>query len=398
MTFHRHVFNRLVLTTCLVSAPLAMASAQDVNVVAERFKQVMATQNVEVSWTSVTSGPSSMVLEGVKIGPVGAGKPAEVGKLTFEGISEEDGTYDVETIKTDPFSKTEDGTTVDIASVSMTGVRLAAEGTPDAASVVFYDGIEVPSMTVKQGDKTAFTMENLTFDITPPEEGKAAEFTGGAEKFTADLTLASDPQSKAVIDAMGYQTINGDFQVSGTWNPADGQMEMSQYDITVENAGTFGMTTTIGGYTTDFIKALRDLQKQMAAAPAGADNSAQGMAILGLMQQLTFKSASLRWDDDSLTGKVLEFVAKQQNMKVDDIKNQAKAIVPFLTTQLNNPELSTQITAAVSAYLDDPKSIEIAAAPASPVPFAQIAAGAQNPLELPKLLGVTIKANEEAAQ
>lgn len=83
---------------------------------------------------------------------------------------------------------------------------------------------------------------------------------------------------------------------------------------------------------------------------------------------------------------------------MDDIKNQAKAIVPFLTTQLNNPELSTQITAAVTAYLDDPKSIEVAAAPASPVPFAQIAAGAQNPMELPKLLGVTVKANEEAAQ
>lgn len=398
MTFHRHVFQKLALTSCLVSLPLAMASAQDVNVVAERFKQVMATQNIEVSWTSVTSGPSSMVLEGVKIGPVGAGKPAEVGKLTFEGITEEDGSYAVETIKTDPFSKTEDGITLDVASISMTGVRLAAEGSEDANSMVFYDGLDVPSLTVKQGDKTAFSMENLAFEITPPEEGQASEFSGGAEKFTADLTLASDPQSKAVIDALGYQTINGDFAVAGTWNPSDGKMEMSQYDITVENAGTFGITTAIGGYTADFIKSLQQLQKQMAATPEGADNSAQGMAILGLMQQLTFQSASIRWDDDSLTGKVLDYVAKQQNMKVDDIKNQAKAMTPFLTAQLNNPELSTQITTAVTAYLDNPQSLEISAVPASPVPFAQIAAGAQNPMELPKLLGVTVKANEEQAQ
>ena len=48
-------------------------------------------------------------------------------------------------------------------------------------------------------------------------------------------------------------------------------------------------------------------------------------------------------------------------MSPDDIKNQAKAIVPFLTAQLNNPELSSVVTAAVTKYLDDPKSLEIAA-------------------------------------
>lgn len=396
MTIHRHLFHKLVLTTCLASIPLAFASAQDVNVVAERFKQVMAAQNVDVSWTGVTSGPSSLVLEGVKIGPTGAEKPAEIGKLTFDGITDEDGTFNVETIHTDPFSQTEDGVTVDIGAIAVTGVTLAAEGSPDATSMVFYDGLEVPTITVKQGDKTAFSMENLSFAITPPEEGKAAEYSGTAEKFTADLTLVQDPQSKVVIDALGYQTISGDFDMNGTWNPADGKLTIGQYDISVENAGTFGLTLDIGGYTSDFIKSMKEMQKQMAAAPAGSDNSAQGIAMLGLLQQLTFTSASLRWDDDSLTGKVLDYVAKQQNMKVDDIKNQAKAIVPFLTAQLNNPELSTQITAAVTAYLDEPKSIEVAAVPPAPVPFAQIAAGGMSaPMDLPKTLGVNVKANED---
>ena len=246
----------------------------------------------------------------------------------------------------------------------MTGVTLGPDGSPAAASLIFYDGLEVPSLSVKRGDKTAFSMQNLSFALSPPADGNAAEYSGTADKFTADLTLVEDPQSKAVIDALGYQTINGDFEMNGTWNPADGKLTVGQYDITVENAGTFGMTLDIGGYTTDFINSMKEMQKQMAAAPEGGDNSAQGLAMLGLMQQLTFGSASLRWDDDSLTGKVLDYVAKQQNMKVDDIKNQAKAITPFLTAQLNNPELSSQITAAVTAFLDDPKSLEIAAVPA----------------------------------
>jgi hypothetical protein len=396
MTIHRHVFKTLALTTCLAGIPLSFANAQDATAVAERFKAVMASQNVDVSWTSVTGGGSSMALEGVKVGPVGAEKPAEIGKLTFEGISEEDGTFAVETVRTDPFSKTEDGITVDISAVSMTGVTLAADTSADAASMVFYDGLDVPSIVVKQGDKTAFSMDNLSFAISPPEGGNAAEYSGAADKFTADLSLIEDPQSKVVIDALGYQTISGDFDMNGTWNPADGKLTVGQYDISVENAGTFGMTLDIGGYTTDFINSMKEMQKQMAAAPEGGDNSAQGLAMLGLMQQLTFASASLRWDDDSLTGKVLDYVAKQQNMKVDDIKNQAKAITPFLAAQLNNPELSSQITAAVTAFLDEPKSIEIAAVPPAPVPFAQIAAaGMSAPMELPKTLGVTVQANED---
>jgi hypothetical protein len=83
-------------------------------------------------------------------------------------------------------------------------------------------------------------------------------------------------------------------------------------------------------------------------------------------------------------------------MKPEDIANQAKAIVPFLTAQLNNPELSAEITAAVSKYLDDPQSIEVVAAPPAPVPFALIAAGAMStPLDLPKTLGVSVIANED---
>jgi hypothetical protein len=133
----------------------------------------------------------------------------------------------------------------------------------------------------------------------------------------------------------------------------------------------------------------------MAEKPEGADSSAEGMAMLGLLQQLTFNGASIRFDDDSLTNKVLEYVGKQQGMSAKDIANQAKAIVPFGMAQLNNPELTAQVTAAVSKFLDDPKSLEIAAEPASPVPFALLMAnGMSNPLELPKTLGLTVTANE----
>ena len=116
--------------------------------------------------------------------------------------------------------------------------------------------------------------------------------------------------------------------------------------------------------------------------------------VPGNPRQLTFNSASIRFADNSLTNKVLEFVAKKQNMQAKDIANQAKAIVPFGMAQINNPELTAQVTKAVSDYLDNPQNLVIAAKPASPVPFALIAAGAMaSPADLTKTLGVTVTAN-----
>ncbi|TIO66446.1 MAG: hypothetical protein E5X98_16290, partial [Mesorhizobium sp.] len=171
--------------------------------------------------------------------------------------------------------------------------------------------------------------------ITPPADGKAMDFTANTEKFNADLTLVEDPKSKEAIQALGYQNISGTISMAGTWQPSDGKMELSKYDISVENAGTLGMTFNLGGYTLDFIKSMQEMQKKFAAQPEGADNSAQGMAMLGLLQQLSFNGASVRFDDDSLTGKVLDYVGKQQGMSGKDVANQAKAIVPFGMAQLN---------------------------------------------------------------
>ncbi len=396
MSMHDHLFSKLSLSAFVIMAAATSAWTQDANAVADRFKQLMSQQGMELTWTAVNGDASAFTLEGVKLTTAGSPDSIELGNIHMEGVSEDAGGYRIETVSSDAYTRTHEGATVEISPLKLTGVRLPAPGANGPlANLVFYEAAALSSLNVKIGDKTAFSMQNLNAAVTEPAEGKPMEFSGGLERFTADLTLVEDPQSKATIEALGYQTISGSMELAGSWQPTDGRMGFSQYDITVDDAGTFGMTFDVGGYTPDFIKSLQEMQKQMAAQPEGADNSAQGLAMLGLMQQLTFQTATLRWDDDSLTNRVIDYVAGMQKMKPDDIRNQAKAIVPFMTAQLNNPELSSAITAAVTKFLDDPKSLEITAAPAAPVPFAQImAAGMANPLDLTKTLSVAVTANE----
>jgi Clathrin, heavy-chain linker. len=397
MSFSRLLLGKLAASTFLVLVTGAGAQAQDAAAVAERFKAVLGEQGVEMTWASISGSSPSFALQGVKVTPTGETDALEIGEVTFEGVSEDNGDYVIEKMSTESFSKTEEGITVDISPLSFTGVRLPVDHAANpVGSMLFYSGAELDNITVKVGDKTAFSLQTLSAEVTPPADGKPMTFTGSAEKFTADLSLIEDAQTQNALKAMGYQTITGNFELAGTWQPTDGRMSLDQYDITVDDAGTFGMTFDIGGYTTNFVKSMQELQKQLATQPDDADNSAQGLAMLGLMQQLTFHGASLRWDDDSLAEKVIDYVAKLQNMKPDDIKNQAKAIVPFLTGQLNNPELSSQITSALSKFLDSPQSLEVAAKPSAAVPFAQImAAGMSDPLQLTKTLGVTVTANQD---
>lgn len=398
MTIHRSALRTFALSSFLVAVPFHMALAQDATAVGERLKAAFAEQGVEVSWSNISGDASEMVLADTVITISGAPAKTPLGKVTLTDITEDGGAYTIGKVTLPNYSMTEDGATVDITGISLTGLKLPAEGDSDPiAALMLYDAADMESLTVRIGDKIPFSMNQLHFEITAPEDGQPMEFTGAAEKFTADISMVEDAEAKKTMDALGYQTINGYFELAGSWQPTDGRLELSQYDISIDKAGTIGFTFDLGGYTPDFIKAMQKMQKDMAAQPAGGDNSAQGLAMLGLMQQLTFHSASMRFDDDSLTSKALEFVAAQQGMKGADLANQAKAIVPFLMAQLNNPDLTTQVTAAVTAYLDDPQSIEVSAEPENAVPFAVIMAGAMSPSpqDLLKTLSVSVTANED---
>jgi hypothetical protein len=369
---------KLSLSALAMATMLQGAYAQDASLVAARLKSIIGAQGTELNWASISGSGSSIVLEGTTVKIAGQPDVFTIGNVALDGIAEAGGGYTIGKVSLPDYNLSEAGMTFSMTGTALTNVKLSAEGSTDPlASMLFYDTADVH------------------FEMTPPASDKAMVFSGGAQKFTADLSGVSDPSSKQIIEALGYQNIAGDMKIAGSWNPVDGKMAFTQFDIKVDNAGTLGTTFDISGYTPAFIKSLQDLRKQMAAAPAGADNSAQGMAMLGLMQQLNFNSAAIKFTDDSLTNKILEFVAKSQGASPADIANMAKGAVPFALAQLNNPELTQQAAAAVTAFLDNPKSLTIAAKPAAPVPFAVLAAGGMgDPMSLPKTLGVTVTAND----
>jgi hypothetical protein len=391
---HIHI---LAATTLLSAATFAGASAQEVEAAAERLQTYVADQGLKIEWDGIdldTDG-SSGILVGVRAGNDEAMVP--VGNIRLAGVTRDDKGYRVERITLADFSGADDEEEVRFAAegIELGNVLLPDEDKRDNyGGFLFYETFALDRMALTIAGTDVFTMGDMHFEVTEPDGDTPMDFSGAAESFTVDLSLMEDENQLAVMEALGLKQMKGYFEVEGSWNPNDGRLAFSQYDMTVVEAGTLGFTFDLGGYTPSLIASLRELQKQMAENP-DSDNSAQGLAILGLLQQMTFHSAEISFADDTLTNKVLDYVAKNQGMQPADIANQAKAVVPFALAQLNNPELTAQASQAVSTFLDDPQSLTVSARPAQPVPFALLMATAMTtPVELTKSLAVTVTAND----
>ena len=118
-------------------------------------------------------------------------------------------------------------------------------------------------------------------------------------------------------------------------------------------------------------------------------------AMLSMSQGISFARFSLRFEDKSITAKLMPMLAAMQGMDEATMKANAGAMVQIGMSQLQLPELTAQVAAAVNAYLADPKSITISMKPAAPVTVGQLMGlNPSDPAAAVKLLGVSVSAND----
>lgn len=394
MTYLQSKLRSLAVGGLVLAAMPHVAHAQSADEVGARIKALLSAQGLQLSWSGIAEQGDGFVLQGVSASADGVDGSAPIGDVTLSGISQDGDVIVVGEVTMQGYSRTEDGMSLFIDGISMTGLQLpAADASDPMNTLMIYATADVGSVSFSAGGQEVFSMRQVHTETDTADDGTMT-FGAAVEEFFVNLAMVEDAQSKAVIDALGYQTLKGYVEMAGTYNPQDGRMVLDQYDTAIADAGTLGMTVDISGYTPQFIQALREMQAKMAATE-GQDQSAQSMAMLGLMQQINLHGATVRFEDDSLTEKVLSFVAAQQGVQPADIRNQAKAVLPFALAQVGDPDLTAKVSAAVNAFLDDPQSLEVSVEPANPLPFALVAASAMTaPQSLPKQLGFGIAANE----
>ncbi len=150
------------------------------------------------------------------------------------------------------------------------------------------------------------------------------------------------------------------------------------------------------GYTLELAQSLQEQGKAMQEMDATSSQAEMaGMQLLmSMAAQLSVSGISIRFNDDSVTNNVLEFMAADQGVSRKGFVTMALSILPAILGPLGMPALQEQVIDAATGFLTNPGNIEIKAEPAEPVPFMALFAATQNPSIANDLLNISVTANQ----
>lgn len=398
MNFHPRFMQKLFVSSVLGSLALAApALALDADDFATKVAAVASQGGAKMSFASIEPDGDTVVLKAARFEAPGD-KPVEIGDITFEGIEDEnDGSYYVEQTLFSDIDVNEDGVRVTIVDLELSGLTIPAEPVYDTIdNIMFYEGFSTGKIRVQKDRKEVFSMSGVTLEVDRADDDSSVSMVMDGSDIAIDLSQIEDPKAKEALTELGYTTLTGDFKLDGVWEVEPGTFSLREYSLSLNDIGQLAMSLQISGYTLEFIKAMQQAQAAAAANPdPEAAQQAMGFAMLGMLQQLSFNSASVRFDDASVTEKALTFAGKQQGMSGDQMRMAIKGMMPLMLGQLGIPALQQQISAATNIYLDNPGNITISAKPASPVAVPVImGAGMGDPKTLVDLLNVQVTAND----
>lgn len=392
MTKLKRLFGTALFGASLITLSAA-AQAQDMDAMLERLQELLAEQSIELDWADAEIDGNSAVLTGVTAsGPEGE---TPLGDIVISGVSETADGFRIEEMAMESYVHGEEDFSLEIDGAVLTGIILPDEEAAQAdrfGGTFYYETADLSWLRASVAGEEVFVLNGLNVTVSPLADDQPISFEATADSFEADLTGIEDEMARQTLERLGYEQISGRLEAAGSWTAEDGRLALERTDLTIDEGGTIGFAIEITGYTPEFVRTLSEVQRSMAENEGDA---AGGMAMMGLMQQLSLASADIYFRDDTLTNRVLELFAEDQGMRPQDVVNQAKAILPFMLAQIGAPQLGTMIAAAVSEYLDDPQSLRISARPAQPVPFALLMAGATaSPQALADQIGLEVVAND----
>ena len=217
----------------------------------------------------------------------------------------------------------------------------------------------------------------------------------GAGTFATTLSNLAIPESAmALIDPsgtmkqLGYASIAFDIAGGGRMDLKGDNLGFDfNFALTGKEMGSVKFTVSASDIP---VAVYGELQKAQTSG-----KEPDFTALMPQIQGITFNGFSLRFEDGSITKKLLPVAAAMQGMDEAAMVANAGAMLQLGLSQLKNQAFTDQVVAAVNAYLKDPKSLTVEVKPASPLKVMDLTAlNPADPGAAIDKLGVTVRAND----
>lgn len=411
----------LLLSSVATAALMSPAMALDAQVFVDRVAEVYKHIGYDLSFGAATLDGDTVTVDGVTVGFVGASAEAMEPmsfdtELTFSGIAEgTDGSYTVEAL-TIPDIDTEFASAPEpVGHVTASDIRAdslyipAGDTVPAVMLLQLVGSLSSGPVIVTRDGEEVFSVEGMEATSTfNPSQGTADLVDLNSVLTISGISLdlstvgEEDPSAAATIEALGLTTISGDISQDFDWTMADGHMVLNEFLFDFADVGALDITADFSGLTPAVLDQLYAMQAAMAtagdAAPTDEQAQAQMMQGMAIMQGVNIVGTSVRYDDASLAGKLLDYFAEQSGTDRATFVTGLKAQLPLMLAGTGIPALNDVVIPPVEAFLDDPQSLEITVAPPSPTSLLVLMAAAANPAGLITALGLAVEANTAAAE
>lgn len=405
----------LLLGGVATAVLMGQAHALEAQAFVDRVAEVYKTIGYDLKFGPATLDGDTVTVDGVTVTLASTpDMPMEPmtfdTEIAFSGVTElPDGGYKAASV-TIPDIDT-DFASDPVGHVTLSDIRVdglyvpGGETVPAVAILQLVQSISTGALSVTRDGEEVISIESMEASSTfSPEQGSAdlADLTSvlNINGITADLSSVSeeDPSAGAVIEALGLTSISGDITQDLTWSMADGHMVVNEFLFDFADVGALDITADLTGLTPAVLDQIYAMQTAMAVGGEMTEEQSQAQMMQGMaiMQGVSIVGASVRYDDASIAGKLLDFFAAQSGVDRAAFVEGLKATLPAMIAQSGIPALNDVVVPPVSAFLDDPKSLEVKVAPPAPTSVLVLMAAAANPAGLITALGLAVEANEAA--
>jgi hypothetical protein len=400
MTIYRTVFAATLFTTV---ALLPTTQAQDVPPVVQAiFKSWEAQYKIKPEYKTISADGSSITVDGISATiPVedapGSSVKMGVGKLELQNVSDQgNGLFEVGTA-------TYSDLKIEVVSAGLNFSAAMPKGQAEGWYVKALGDNPTPGETFRATMNVSrkATTGPISINVmgqTITSDGAQSTWDGdpltGSGKTSIKLSNLHVPEAAiAAVDQsgalkqLGYPSLTFDLGGDGTINNdnANFGMDFDGY-FAAKDMGTLKMGMAVNGVPVELIQKLKETEP---------GKEPDFTAFLPQIQGISFGRLLVRFEDSSITKKLLPMAAAMQGMDEKTLVANAGAMLQLGLAELKNPAFTEQVVKAVTAYLQDPKSITISLRPAAPVPVQQLMAlDPANPGAAINTLGVSVTAND----
>ncbi|CAM1647041.1 hypothetical protein [Bartonella apihabitans] len=304
----------------------------------------------------------------------------KIDSLRFKNVTEDqDGNYYAENVSIPALKGTISEVTFNLKDISIDKIRLASEKNKDPLFLYFpYESLAIGQIYSSYQDQIFLNVEALKAIYLWQPDRKRMDLVHSVKSFSYEPDKIYKPVEYKWIKDLGYDKLSGSLNFHANWDSDNGKFVADHNEITIDNAGKLEFSINLDGITEDLINNVYKIQnaKQQKTSNQTDDDNAKTLILLGIIQQLKIGNINLRYEDNSLVNRILDYYAKQNTVTRDDFIKQILESWSLIGAKVDDPEFIKSTSEQIENFLYNPKSLSVSATPEAPVqlPIAYMAA------------------------